>query len=102
MGVPGPVRVRKPFISSVSTGLPRSTLAHPGAVDIDAVAEREKLGQLACALHLAQRPQELRELRRALRAADGPDVLAQLLIEFRVGKGILAVPGERPRIAAAA
>src|SRR5882757_3620931 len=79
--------------------VPCSTLAHPGAVDLDLPAEFEKLGQLARALDLVQGPQEPRELRRALRAGDRLDVLAQLLIEVRVGKGILVVPGERPRIA---
>src|SRR3989454_3672106 len=76
-----------------------SSFAHPGAVDIDLTAECDKLGQLARALHLVQGPQELREPRCALRAGDRLDVLAQLLIEVRVGKGILVVPGERPRIA---
>src|SRR2546428_6870995 len=76
-----------------------SSFAHPGAVDIDLTAECDKLGQLARALHLVQGPQELREPRSALRAGDRLDVLAQLLIEVRVGKGILVVPGERPRIA---
>src|SRR5205814_8802015 len=99
IGAPGPVRVRKIFISSVSMGLPCSTLAHPGAVDIDPAAECEKPGQLARALHFVQGPQELREPRCALRAGDRLDVFAQLLIEVRVVKGILVVPGERPRIA---
>src|SRR5712691_8284253 len=76
-----------------------SSFAHPGAVDIDLAAECEKLGQLARALHLVQGPQELREPRCALRAGERLDVLAQLLTEVRVGKGILVVPGERPRIA---
>src|SRR6266571_7336671 len=76
-----------------------SSLAHPGAVDIELAAEGEKLGQLARALDLVQGPQELREPRCALRAGDRLDVLAQLFIEVRVGKGILVVPGERPRIA---
>src|SRR5258708_3830653 len=76
-----------------------SSFAHPGAVDIDLAAECEKLGQLARALELVQGPQELREPRCALRAGEGLDVLAQLLIEIRVGKGILVVPGERPRSA---
>src|SRR2546422_1653882 len=76
-----------------------SSLAHPGAVDIDLAAECEKLGQLARALDLVQGPQELRQPRCALRAGDRLDVLVQLLIEIRVGKGILVVPGERPRIA---
>src|SRR5947207_14751344 len=76
-----------------------SSLAHPGAVDIDLAAEGEKLGQLARALDLVEGPQELRQPRCALRAGDRLDVLAQLLIEIRDGKGILVVTGERPRIA---
>src|SRR5437762_4871547 len=76
-----------------------SSFAHPGAVDIDLAAEGEKPGQLARALDLVEGPQELRQPGCALRAGDRLDVLAQLLIEVRVGKGILVVPGERPRIA---
>src|SRR5207253_8348897 len=95
IGVPGPVRVRNVFISWVS--MAPSSFAHLGAVDIDLAAECEQLGQLARALELVHGPQELREPRCALRAGDRLDVLAQLLIEVRVGKRILVVPGERPR-----
>src|SRR5258708_37206714 len=77
-----------------------SSFAHPRAVDIDLAAEGEQLGPRARALDLVPGPPELREPRCALRAGDRLDVLAQLLIELRVGKGILVVPGERPRIAA--
>src|SRR5258708_33761864 len=76
-----------------------SSFAHPGAVDIDLAAECEKLGQLARALDLVQGPQELREPRCALRAGDRLNVLSLLLVGVRGGKGILLVPGERPRIA---
>src|SRR3989442_1193743 len=54
-----------------------SSLAHPGAVDIDLAAECEKLGQLARAPDLVEGPQELRQPGCALRAGDRLDGLAR-------------------------